>query len=109
MRVYEPRPNTGVEVIRRHGELATQGGTAEAAARAWTESGFDDATTDGWLTARCFTPEAARSLAELGVTAEQAGRRTRDGGGEYIDTIAYKVANGDLTSRQGAARCMSSR
>lgn len=109
MKVYEQVPNTGVEVIRRYGELASRGGGAEAAARAWTESGFDDATTTKWLEARCFDPEAARSLAGLGVTPGQASLRTRAGRGEYIDTIAYKVANGDLTPRQGAAQSMSSR
>ncbi len=108
MRVYEPRPSTGVEVIRRYGELANRGAGAEAAARAWTESGFDDATTARWLEARCFAPEAAHALTGLGVTPEQASLRTRDGGGG-IDTIAYKVANGDLTPRQGAARSLSSR
>ncbi len=50
-----------------------------------------------------------RALAGLGVTPEQAAVRTRDGGDGYIDTIAYKVANGDLTPRQGAARTLSSR
>jgi hypothetical protein len=109
VRVYEPVPNTGVEVIRRYGELADRGGDPEAAARAWTESGFDDATTAQWLEARCFEPDAARSLAGLGVTPKQATLRTRDGRGDYIDTIGYKVASGDLTPRQGAARSMSSR
>lgn len=109
MKIYEPVPETGVEVIRRYGELADRGGAPEAAARAWTESGFDDATTAKWLEARCFEPEAARSLAALGVTPKQAAGRTRDGSGDYIDTIGYKVANGDLTPRQGAARSMSSR
>lgn len=109
MRIYEPVPNTGVEVIRQYGELADRGGAAETAAQAWTESGFDDATTARWLEARCFEPKAAHALAGFGVTPEQASRRTRDGSGKYLDTIAYKVANGDLTPRQGAARCMSSR
>jgi len=109
VKVYEPLPSTGVEVIRRFGELATRGGAAEAAAHAWTESGFDDLTTAKWLEARCFEPAAARSLAGLGVTPNQAASRTRDGRGDYIDTIGYKVASGDLTPRQGAARSMSSR
>ena len=61
------------------------------------------------LEARCFEPAAARSLAGLGVTPNQASLRTRDGHGDYIDTIGYKVASGDLTARQGAARSMSSR
>mgnify|MGYP003622988526 CR=1 FL=1 len=49
------------------------------------------------------------SLAELGVTPEQAAVRTRDGGEGHIDTIGWKVANRDLTPRQGAARSLSSR
>ena len=109
MKVYGPEVKTSVETIRRHAELADQVGDADAAAEAWTKAGFDDAMTDRWLKARCFDAEAARALADMSVTPEQASKRTRDGGGEYRDTIAYKVANGDLTPRQGAARTMSSR
>jgi hypothetical protein len=109
MRVYEPPAKTSVETIRRYGELADRGGAAEAAAQAWTGAGFDDEMTARWLAARCFDPQAARALAELGVTPKQATVRTRDGGGDYIDTIAHKVANGELTPRQGAARTLSSR
>lgn len=109
MKIYEPAPETGVEIIRRYGGLADRGGAPEAAARAWTESGFDDAMTAQWLEARCFEPDAARALTGLGVTPKQAAVRTRDGSGDYVDTIGYKVAKGDLTARQGAARSMSSR
>lgn len=109
MKIYEPAARTGVETIRRYGEFADRGGSAEAAAQAWTDAGFDDVVTARWLEARCFDAEAARALAELGVTPEQAAARTRDGGDGYIDTIAFKVANQDLTPRQGAARCLSSR
>ncbi len=109
MKIYEPIPDTGVGVIRRYGELADRGGAPEAAARAWTAAGFDDATTAKWLDARCFAPDGARALAGLGVTPKQAAVRTRAGGGDYLDTIGYKVASGDLTPRQGAARSMSSR
>lgn len=109
MKVYEPAARTSVETIKRYGQFAVRGGTAEAAARAWTDAGFDDQMTTRWLDARCFDAEAARALAELGVTPKQASVRTRDGGGGEIDTIAYRVANHDLTARQGAARSMSSR
>jgi hypothetical protein len=109
MKVYEPRLRTGVETIRRYGEFADRGGSPEAAADAWTAAGFDDELTARWLSARCFAPEAARALSELGVKPEQTTARTRDGGGDYIDTIAYKVADGQLTPRQGAARSLSSR
>ncbi len=101
---------TSAETIKRYGELADRGGDADAAAKSWTEADFDDEATAQWLEARCFDPGAARALVSLGVTAEQASKRTRDGGGaEYLDTIAYKVANGDLSPRQGAARAGSSR
>ena len=109
MKVYKPALKTGVGTIEEYGEIADRGGDPSVAAQAWTDAGFDDATTARWLKARCFDPTAARALGDLGVTPEQAAGRTRDGGGDYRDTIAYKVANGDLTARQGAVRCMSSR
>lgn len=108
MKVYYPPASTGAETIRQGGELAARAGDPEAAAQAWTDAGFDDETTAKWLEVRCFDPQAARALADLNVTPGQAGKRTRDGGGG-IDTIAYKVANGDLSPRQGAARTLSSR
>ena len=107
MKVYEPAAWTSVRTIRQYGELAGRG-DPDAAAQAWTDAGFDDATTARWLEARCFDAPAARAMADMGVEPEQAAKRTRDGGG-YVDTIAYKVANGDLTARQGAARTLSSR
>ncbi|MGH2882257.1 MAG: hypothetical protein ACRDPA_06070 [Solirubrobacteraceae bacterium] len=109
MRVYEPDVKTSIETIEWFGELAARTGVAEAVAQAWTDAGFADELTARWLYARCFDPRMARALAELGVTPEQAAVRTRDGGGGYIDTLGYKVATGDLTPRQGAARSLSSR
>ena len=109
MKVYGPPVSTSPETIKRYGELADRGGDARAAAQAWTEAGFDDETAAQWLDARCFDPQAARTLADMGVSPRQAAHRTRDGGNGYRDTIAYKVANGDLTARQGAARSFSSR
>ncbi len=101
---------TRVETIQRHGELADRGEEPADVAKRWTDCGFDDEATERWLQARCFDPEAARDLADLGVTPGQAAKRTRDGAGEsYIDTIAYKVSMGQLSARQGAARAASSR
>ncbi|HWF34697.1 MAG TPA: hypothetical protein VG295_04985 [Solirubrobacteraceae bacterium] len=108
MKIYELPAKTHSETIKQFGELADRGGTPEEAARAWTEAGFGDAMTARWLKARCFDPDAARALAELGVAPEQAAVRTRDGG-DYLDTIAFKVAARDLTARQGAVRSLSSR
>jgi hypothetical protein len=100
---------TVAETISRFGELALRGGAAEEAARAWTAAGFDDDRTAQWLQARCFDPAAARALEELDVTPQQASKRTRDGRTDALDTIAYKVACGELSPRQGAARAASSR
>jgi hypothetical protein len=109
MKVYEPAATTNPETIERYGQLAVRGDTAEVAAQGWTEAGFEDAMTARWLRARCFDAWAARALSDLGVTPEQAAVRTRDGGEGHIDTIGWKVANRDLTPRQGAARSLSSR
>jgi hypothetical protein len=98
-----------VETITRFGELADRGEDAAAMAKAWTDAGFDDEETAKWLEARCFDPQSARELADLAVTPGQATKRTRDGRRDYLDTIAFKVASGDLSPRQGAARAASSR
>ncbi|MBA3422782.1 MAG: hypothetical protein H0U12_13005 [Thermoleophilaceae bacterium] len=108
MKVYHPKAKTSVETIRRFGELADRGGDAGVAAEAWANAGFDDSMTARWLEARCFDPDAARALTDLGVNPEQAAVRTPDGG-DYLDTVGYKVANGDLTAGGGHARSLSSR
>ncbi len=100
---------TSVETIERFGDLADHIGDPRAAAKAWTAAGFDDEEATRWLEARCFDPQAARELSDLGVTPGQASRKTRDGRRDYRDTIAFKVSSGDLSARQAAARAMSSR
>jgi len=109
MKVHHPPARTSVETIRRYGELADRGGDPGEAAQAWTDAGFDDETTAKWLEVRCHDPQAARALADLRVTPKQVASRTRDGGGDYRDTLAHKVANGDMTPRQAAVRSLSSR
>lgn len=108
MKVYGSARTTCAETIRRFGALGDRGGSSEAAAEAWTAAGFDDKSTARWLSVRCFDPRAAGALAKLGLDPAAVTVRTRDGGG-YLDTIGYKVANGDLTPRQAAARALSSR
>lgn len=108
MRVFEPPDSTSAATVARYGVLAGKIGSAESAAQAWTEAEFGDEDAAAWLEARCFDPQAARALAALGVAPGQAAVKTRDGG-DYLDTIGYKVSDGVLTARQGAARCMSSR
>jgi len=103
------RARTKVDTITRFGELAARGEDPGAMAKAWTDAGFDDEETAKWLEARCFDPASARELADLAVTPGQATKRTRDGRRDYLDTIAFKVASGDLSPRQGAARAASSR
>jgi hypothetical protein len=103
------RTRTSVDTITRFGDLADRGDDPGAAAKAWTDAGFDDEEAAKWLEARCFDPACARELADIGVTAAQASKRTRDGRRDYLDTIAFKVSSGDLSARQGAARAGSSR
>ena len=103
------KPRTRVDTITRFGELADRGDDPAAIAKAWSDAGFDDEETAKWLEARCFDPQSARELADLAVTPGQATKRTRDGRRDYLDTIAFKVASGDLRARQGAARADSSR
>jgi hypothetical protein len=103
------KARTSVDTISRFGELAERGEDPAAIAKAWTDAGFDDEETAKWLEARCFDPQSARELADLAVTPGQATKRTRDGRRDYLDTIAFKVASGDLSPRQGAARAGSSR
>lgn len=100
---------TTAETIARFDGLAEHVGDPADAANAWTDAGFDDEETAKWLEARCFDPASAREMADLRVTPAQAAKRTRDGKRDYIDTIAFKVASGDLSPRQGAARASSSR
>ncbi|HWH11699.1 MAG TPA: hypothetical protein VG165_11275 [Solirubrobacteraceae bacterium] len=109
MKIYGGGVETSVETILRYGELADQGGDPQAAADAWTAARFDDDGASAWLDARCFDPESARAMADLDVTPRQAATRTRDGRGDYIDTLAFKVSKGDLSARQAAARARSSR
>ncbi len=103
------RSRTSADTISRFGDLAEHVGDPGDAAKAWTDAGFDNDETAKWLEARCFDPEAARDLADMAVTPGQASKRTRDGKRDYLDTIAFKVASGDLSPRQGAARAASSR
>lgn len=103
------KSGTTADTISRFSDLAEHVGDPADAAKAWTNAGFDDEQTAKWLEARCFDPESARELDELRVTPGQAAKRTRDGKRDYIDTIAFKVASGDLSARQGAARAGSSR
>jgi hypothetical protein len=109
MTTHWGRSRTTVETITRFDGLAEHVGDPADAAKAWTDAGFDDEDTAKWLEARCFDPESAREFVELRVTPAQASKRTRDGKRDYIDTIAFKVASGDLSPRQGAARASSSR
>jgi hypothetical protein len=87
------------ETLARHGSDALHDAeTIEAAARNWLDAGFTDAEEiDDWLAARCFNPHHAQSLDAAGFTPEQVALRTRKGRADYKETIAYKLAAGDLT------------
>jgi len=83
------------DVIERHGHFA-HGGNPDDTAETWAEVGFDGAEVDEWLNARCFDPNAARDLADAGVTPAMACMKTEAGAGDYVDTVGFKVADGDL-------------
>ena len=87
------------ETLARHGDDALRGAeTIDTAARNWLDAGFADAEEiDDWLGARCFNPHHAQSLDAAGFTPEQAALRTRKGRADYEETIACKLAAGDLT------------
>lgn len=83
------------EVIEKHGHFA-HGGNPDDAAETWAESGFEAQEVDEWLRSRCFNPSAARDLADAGVTPDMAATKTEVGAADYVDTVGFKVADGDL-------------
>lgn len=96
------------ETLERHGGAALAGAPAETAAYRWLSHGFTDAEDVGdWLAARCFDPARAHELERAGLTPEQAAARTAAGSGNYEDTIAFKIAAGDL-SLEEARRIITS-
>jgi hypothetical protein len=83
------------QVIGRHGYFA-HGGNPDDAAETWAESGFGADEVEEWLRARCFHPNSARDLADAGVTPEMASLKTAMGRSDYLDTVGFKVSDGDL-------------
>lgn len=71
----------------------------------WIATGLSERQIVDAAKARCFDPAVAASLYAAGVTAEQMAIRTPEnvGNGSYIDTIAYKVGNGDLSVAEALA------
>jgi hypothetical protein len=86
-----------VEVIKRYGDFAYGNDSPEEVAIEWDDWDISPEKADAWLSARCFTPEAAHQLEDYDITPEQAGKITEQGTGDYKDTVGYKVSNGDLT------------
>jgi hypothetical protein len=91
------------EVIDNYGEWAHGGNVAETAVE-WECCGFAPEQAAAWLDARCWDPGAAQELAAEGVTPEQAAVKVDadESYGYYVDTIGYKVSNGDLSAELGA-------
>jgi hypothetical protein len=86
---------TIADVIAHHG-LVENADAFDATVEAWEEAGLDAAEVEEWLNARCFSPDAARDMAHAGITPQMAQLRTGAGAGRYVDTVAFKVAAGDL-------------
>jgi hypothetical protein len=83
------------DVVEAHGYFA-HGGNPDDTAETWAESGFEADEVEEWLRSRCFDPNAARDLADAGVTPEMARMKTSVGAGDYVDTVGFKVSDGDL-------------
>ncbi len=84
--------------LEQYGEAALAGAPAETAAYRWLSHGFTDVEEiEDWLAARCFDPARAHELERAGLTPQQAAARTTAGHGNYEDTIAFKIAAGDLS------------
>lgn len=83
------------DVIEKHGHFA-HGGNPDDTAETWAEAGFDAHEVEEWLNARCFVPDSARDLADAGVTPEMARMKTEAGSGDYVDSVGFKVSDGDL-------------
>ncbi|MDT7602212.1 MAG: hypothetical protein QOF61_209 [Acidobacteriota bacterium] len=95
-------------LLEEHGDAALDGAPTETVAYRWLAHGFTDTDEIAeWLAARCFQPDRAHELERAGLTPEQAARRTSAGSGDYEDTIAYKIAQGDL-SLEEARRIITS-
>jgi hypothetical protein len=83
------------DVVEKHGHFA-HGGNPDDTAETWAESGFEAHEVDEWLLARCFDPSSARDLADAGVTPDMARMKTTAGAADYVDTIGFKVSDGDI-------------
>lgn len=88
-----------VSAIRDAGPGAFEDSTPEREAVRWGALGFTAATARPWLRARCYDATAAHELAREGVTPEGAAQETDAGSGGYRDTIAFKLSQGDLSTR----------
>ena len=86
-----------VQIIKRHGGFAYGNSTPEDMAIEWDDWDISPEQVDAWLSSRCFDPIAAHQLEDYNITPSQAGKITKRGTGNYIDTIGYKVSNNDLT------------
>jgi hypothetical protein len=91
--------------VESHGHFAHMGNPDDAA-EAWMEAGFDAHEVDEWLRARCFSPGAARDLADGDVSAQLAALKTGAGAGDYVDTVGFKVSVGDLDVVKGALKAL---
>jgi hypothetical protein len=89
-------------VIESHGHFA-HSGDPDGTARAWAELGFEAREVDQWLSARCFDPNAARSLAAVGVDTADARMKTEAGAGDYTDTVGFKASAGDIEAEEARA------
>lgn len=89
-------------IIEQNDQFAYGMEDPKAVAHVWAGFGFNAEETKKWLEARCFKAYIAWLFKNAGIRADQAGKRTDEGSGGYVDTIAYKVCNGNLEGQDAA-------
>ena len=90
------------DVIERHGYLAHRG-DPDGAGEAWEEAGIEAGEVDDWLNARCFDPDAAEDLDDVGITSEIASSKTGTGNGSYSTRWATRSRSATSSWRTRAS------
>lgn len=72
-------------------------GELESATEEWDATGLSVYAIEAWILADCFEPSVALRFRDNGIHPESTVPITSAGRGEYRESIAYKVSNGDLS------------
>ena len=93
----EPSVRAVADILTRHSATSAAADVLEAA-REWVEQGFEDPEeVASWLDSGCVTAAEAQRLEDAGITPEQAALLTSAGTNGAEDTLARKLARGELS------------